>query len=74
MTILDPRRPDILLWLSAMDDGEAACVMEAMRTAFPLLSGNRAWAREIEARCASLSDSVRLAKRAEADQQAKPSA
>jgi hypothetical protein len=36
-------RPDILPWLSAMDDREAACVMEAMRSAFPPLSGNTEW-------------------------------
>jgi len=65
--LLDPRRPDILLWLSAMEDGEAACVMEAMRTAFPLLSGNSEWRRQIKARVAGLTDRerVKLAKRAE---------
>jgi hypothetical protein len=40
---------------------------QAMRTSFPILSGNRQWACEIEARCAGLSDRERerLAKRAE---------
>jgi hypothetical protein len=50
-----------------MEDGEAACVMEAMRTAVPLLRGNSEWRRQIEERVAGLSDGerMRLAKRAE---------
>jgi hypothetical protein len=66
VTIYDPRSPDIMLWLSAMEPDEAACVMMAMRDTFPILRGNRQWAEQIEERCAGLSGRERqaLAKRA----------
>ena len=41
MTIYDPRTPDILLWISAMEPEEAACLMLAMKQTFPVLRGNR---------------------------------
>jgi uncharacterized lipoprotein YmbA len=37
-----------MLWLSAMEPEEAACVMTAMRDTFPVLRGNRQWAAELE--------------------------
>ncbi len=61
MTIYDPRDPDIMLWLSAMEDREAACVMLAMKQTFPILRGNKRWAEAIDARCAEMSDHERQA-------------
>jgi hypothetical protein len=61
MAIYDPRRPDILLWLSAMEPAEAACVMTAMRDTFPILRGNRVWAEAIEERTTGMSERERQA-------------
>jgi hypothetical protein len=61
VTIYDPRRPDILLWISAMEPAEAASVMLAMKQTFPILRGNKVWAKELEARCAGMSDRERQA-------------
>jgi hypothetical protein len=56
MTIYDPRKPEILLWISAMGPEEAACVMLAMKDTFPILRGNKEWAEGLEERCAGMSD------------------
>jgi hypothetical protein len=66
VTIYDPRHPDTLLWISAMEPAEAASVMLAMKQTFPILRGNKVWAKELEARCAGMSDRERqaIAKRA----------
>ena len=67
MTIYDPRRPDILLWLSAMEPHHAACLMTAMKQTFPVLRGNLAWARAIEERSSGMTERQRqtMAKRAD---------
>jgi hypothetical protein len=67
VTIYDPRRPDILLWISAMEPEEAACVMLAMKQTFAILRGNKQWAEELEARCADMTERQRqaLARKAE---------
>jgi hypothetical protein len=67
VTIYDPRTPDILLWISAMEPAEAACLMLAMKQTFPILRGNKQWAVELEERCAGMTERQReaLARKAE---------
>jgi hypothetical protein len=61
VTIYDPRAPEILLWISAMEPEEAACLMLAMKQTFPILRGNKDWARGLEERCAGVTERQRLA-------------
>jgi hypothetical protein len=67
VTIYDPRRPDILLWLSAMEPNKAACIMTAMKQAFPVLREHLAWAQAIAERSSGMTKSQRqtMAKRAD---------
>jgi hypothetical protein len=44
-----------------MEPRDAACVMLAMKEAFPILRGNKVWAEELDARCAGMSNRERQA-------------
>jgi hypothetical protein len=49
--IRDPRRPEIMLWLSTLEGEERVTMLLAMKYAFRYLEHDREWAKLIERAC-----------------------